>query len=763
MVDQFSNPLTKAMASADKFANSATKINNVVGDTSKSSEKIQKLYKPFEDLEKNAKKSIPPIVDVDKNLKGVSGRNVDKPNASFKALGQTIITVNQGVELLQRGFGALNSFMAGADKRMNVDARLSLIKDEMMTQEQLERQVMGVANLTRTAYEDTANLVATMGRQDYFDNNNTKAVNFAETLNKGLKISGADASETNSVIRQLSQGLASGVLRGDEFNSMMENGSVITEMMAQSLGVTKGELREMAEGGLLTTDIVVGSIMAQSQAIDEQFSKLPVSFGDSIVIIKNNWSQLLNTLQQPNGALAELMARVEQLTIWFNTDSGQAFFGGVAVGVGTVVDGVVVLGNVFAEVYTFFAENWTLLEPVVIGLAAAIGLLALAQAAYNAKLWVTNGLVIASNGITMVSTGLKNALAIATLIHSGATLGEATATVGATVAQVGFNAALMSCPITWVVGAIMVLIGVIFLVGRHLYKLYQTNVEFRASVLGVWNGVLNFFDKVPLFFMSVGNGIADAFSYTKVGALAILDELVNGTIDRINGLIERVNKIPGVAIPVISSVDMVSSTAIKEKAKIDARQAVFNSAYNAVENKALQREKELQDNMANFIAGMEEPTQEDNNSFVSGSPFESFENPYAGGGGGVGAVKPSNVNVAGGKLDSVGKTDISKESLEYLHDIAELSALTQFEPIEAKTKLMIDETTAKLNDVDKNLLMEASNKKTNVYYLNYQGGISQNNNIQKGQSLEEMKRSLYEETQIEIETGISDLEGVVLA
>jgi len=114
---------------------------------------------------------------------------------------------------------------------------------------------------------------------------NDLALKFAETLNKGFVVSGASAAAAEGAITQLTQGIASGVLRGDEFNSVMEQAPVLAEMMAKEFGVTKGQLRSMAEEGMLSAEAVITAIMNQSKAIDAQFGKMPMTFGQGMTVI----------------------------------------------------------------------------------------------------------------------------------------------------------------------------------------------------------------------------------------------------------------------------------------------------------------------------------------------------------------------------------------------------------------------------------------------------------------------------------------------
>ncbi len=475
--------------------------------------------------------------------------HISKTSSGFGGLSRAILVANQGLQRLTTAWGALESMGERADMRINVDTRLGRIRDGSHTQEMLEAQVMQAAIDSRAPYEDTAELVAKMGRQDYFAGNNDAAIRFASVLNKGMAVSGASAAEAGSALTQLSQGLASGALRGEEFNSVMENGSVIAEMMAKSLGVTEGELREQAEAGKLTTAVVVSSIMQQEAWIEEQFGNLPTTFGQASTAFQNDVSQLMDALSQPGQAVDVLISKMEELAAWAATADGQQFFQGLAGGATFAVDTLALLGGAAADVYGFFVDNWDDLAPYVVSLGAAVGILTTAFLVYQGVQLA----VAAAHGVQAAAAG----------ISAAATLAHAVAAGTATTTQWGLNAAFLACPITWIVMGVALIVAVFAGLFLAIRKATIQSEEFNAKaavaagavaaafaelyvriynwVAGIWNAFSAFID----FFGNVFSDPVYAVKYLFYDLAVTVIGYIQTMAERIETL---VNRIPGVKV-----------------------------------------------------------------------------------------------------------------------------------------------------------------------------------------------------------------------
>ena len=165
--------------------------------------------------------------------------------------------------------------------------------------------VKQVAGDTRSGLSDVANLftditiaTAEMGLSQ------EQVARTASTFSKALKISGADANATSGAIRQFGQALASGVLRGDEFNSIMEANPTFMRKVAGTLDVTTGQLRKMAEQGLLTSDVMVAATAEISDSIDEDFGKTMATIGESFVALKDALMETLGRIEENTGVFS---------------------------------------------------------------------------------------------------------------------------------------------------------------------------------------------------------------------------------------------------------------------------------------------------------------------------------------------------------------------------------------------------------------------------------------------------------------------------
>lgn len=283
--------------------------------------------------------------------------------------------------------------------------------------------------------------------------------------------------------------------------------------------------------------------------------------------------------------------------------------------------------------------------------------------------------------------------AVALAIYAWNNLGEAgkilAIIIGAIVAliaiwiavQWALNAALTANPIGAVIMAIVALIAIIAAVVIWVLKLWKTNMDFKYGVIKIWNSILNFFDQIPIFFQGVGNGIADAFGWAKVQVLDILQSMANGAIDIINGLIETINKIPGVAIDPIQQLTFATTAAVEEEAKKQARADSLQASKDSAAAKAAERDAKMESDraadeikLARQMAEAEAAKQAEQDNqladglekYLSQIPEEFDWNKYM--------TAAGNPTIAGGDLDSVGKikddVSITDEDIKLLKDVA---------------------------------------------------------------------------------------------
>lgn len=661
------------------------------------------------------------------NEAGNKMKNVDsharRAAGGVNMWGRAVVVANQGLQLAQQLWGKIEQSMTKTDALQSVNARLGLINDGLRTQQQLQNAVRQVAIDTRSQYNATADLVAKVAPTEVFKST-TGVLKFAEKLNKVFIASGASAAEQQSATLQLSQALASGRLQGDELRSLSETAPMLMKYLADGLGVARGQLKQMGADGELTSAKIAQAIMKMSDQIDADFAKMPITFGQAATVIGNKFTVLRERLLQPGQAFDRIIQKASEVADYLDTAQGTAMLDNIAGGINLAVDAAMKLLQGAADVYQYFSTNWTTIEPILAGIATAVGLLTVAYLVYK---------------------GVGIAVSVMEAIKTAATAASTTATAGATAAQWGLNAALFACPLTWIVIAIVAVIAALVALGVWLYNLWQTNIEFRAGVVRVWNSILGFFDQVPIFFTRVGFGIANAFDTAKVTVLSIVDAMVNGVISAINWLIEQLNKIPGVSIGAIGQVGFAAAAQAEAEANKQAREAQLADMVNAADQKAADREAQLQKDIAQWQAdaaakAAQKQSTSGTDTGPGGGSTDINDTSGGGGSGGGGAAKK--------------QIDLAEQQIKYLKDIAEQETLSSYAALAA---MMEGADEVRLSREDAELLRQSAGQ-SNVFYLNYQGGpISAAANITKGATLEDIQSALEAQAQEDIDTGVSGL------
>ena len=174
------------------------------------------------------------------------------------------------------------------DSLMSMRARIDNINDGMQTTDELMEKVYQSSMRSRSAYVDTAAVVAKLGLNaaDAFGNFD-EIVGFAETMNKAFIVSGASVSEVQAGMYQLTQAMASGLLQGDEFRSISDTAPILANAIAKFTGKSRGELKEMSRDGEITADIIKKALTFAAADIDKKFKNMPITFGQALTLMEN--------------------------------------------------------------------------------------------------------------------------------------------------------------------------------------------------------------------------------------------------------------------------------------------------------------------------------------------------------------------------------------------------------------------------------------------------------------------------------------------
>lgn len=381
---------------------------------------------------------------------------------------------------------------------------------------------MASAQRSRSAYLDTASAIASMGANagSAFESND-ELIAFMEQINKQFVIGGATAEGQSAAMLQLTQAMAAGALRGEELNSILENAPGIARAIESYMGVAEGSIKQYAEQGLITAEVVKNAMFAAADETNAKFESMPLT-----------WAQIATKMQ--NTALAAfdpVLTRLNQVanSAQFNTVINGAI-NGLAM-LATVATGVL---DLLINGAAFVVDNWSWISPIVYGLVAAF-------IAYNAVALITNGI----NAAMALAEGVK---AAALMMSTGATFAQ-------TAAQYGLNAALLACPITWIVVLVIALVAAIYAACSAIAKFTGIANSGFGVICGGINVVVQFFVNLGLTIANIALGIWNAlgacaqnigiaFSNVISGVQAWFYNLLSTALTVVAGICEALNKLP---------------------------------------------------------------------------------------------------------------------------------------------------------------------------------------------------------------------------
>ena len=282
-----------------------------------------------------------------------------------------------------------------SDTLTSTTARLNLMNDGLQTTQDLQNMIYLSAERARGSYQATADAVSKLGLMagDAFGSSE-EIVAFMEQVNKQFTIAGTEAAGIDAAMLQLTQAMGSGVLRGEEYNSILEQAPNIIQAIADYMEVPKGQLKDMAADGAITADIVKAAMFAAADETNEKFASMPKTFSQI-------WTSFQNT------ALMAFQPVLNRLNEIANSDAFQQFVNNAIEGLSVVAGIALEIFDLLVSVAGTVADNWSWLSPIIYGVAAALA--------------VYYGWQLAVNMINAISKGIHVAMAVAQMIHAAAT------------------------------------------------------------------------------------------------------------------------------------------------------------------------------------------------------------------------------------------------------------------------------------------------------------------------------------------------------
>ncbi|MSC77326.1 phage tail tape measure protein [Eubacterium ramulus] len=574
-----------------------------------------------------------------------------------------------------------------SDELVQTTSRLNMMNDGVQTTAELVNMVYAAAQDARGSFSQMADVVARFGNnaKDAFSSSE-EVVAFADLIQKQMTIAGASTQEAANAELQLSQALGSGVLRGDELNSIFEQAPNLIQNIADYLDVPIGKIREMAADGELSADVVKAAIFSAADDINSKFNEMPMTWGQM-------WQSMQNT------ALIAFQPVLQRLNDLANSEAFQTFIQGAIEAMATLAN---ILLNVFdlaVSIGTFIGDNWSIIAPIVYGIVAAL-------TAYIA----ISAIVAAINGVMAIAEGVK---AAAQMMATGATFAE-------TAAQQGLNAALMACPLTWIIMLILALIVVIFAVCNAIAKMTGIANSGFGVITGGVNVVIQFFKNLGLtvanIALGIGNAIAalasnmmTAFHNAICSVQSWFYNLLSTALSVIEGICSALNKLPFVEFDysgISSAADDYAAKASEAAGNKEDYQSIsdaFNEGFTTFDA--------FQDGWASdaFNAGAAwgDGVADKVSNFSLSDVFGQTDIPNVGDytSGFADAIANSGVGDGIGNIDdNTGKIkdslDITEEDLKYLRDIAEQEAINRFTTAEVTINQTNNNNVSSDTDLD---------------------------------------------------------------
>ena len=579
LLNQKQKILEKELATEQgMYSKNEKKINGIQTSINNIQNKVEDLTMKSDKLTGEIEKQAEEVLKVADNIGKIPPKERDVEGGIDKWTAK-MLKFNQTIQAAKTLFGSVKKVLDWSDELSLTQSRLNLINDGTQTTIDLQNKLYQAAQRSRGSYTDMTNSVSKLGllAGDAFKNND-EMIAFSEMMNKSFKVSGAGQQEISAATYQLTQAMASGKLQGDEFRSIMENAPMLADAIAKYMGKSKGELRDLAAEGAITSDIIKNALFSAADDINAKYEQMPKTFEDAMNSMKN-------TAQRYMQPVADKIAEM------LNSERFQTILSGILNGIRTFAGMALIILQGLGWGFDFLANHMYITIPLLGAIAAVlIGTFVPAAWASVTALWAKATAWMAANSQMLLAIGII-AIVVGVLMALKTPLEIIVVVIGLLVAalaiwhivQWAVNGALYACPLVWIIALVIALIAAIFAFMQWMAKATGLAGSGLGMIAGGVNVVIQFFKNLGLEVANIGLGIWEvmkacaanvriAFSNAIKNVQSFFYNLLSTALTVVEGICKALNKLPFVDFDYSGITSKAKDYAKKAKGAADSKE-----------------------------------------------------------------------------------------------------------------------------------------------------------------------------------------------